>query len=622
MEENKVVKIISTKQIVRIVINALIPLFFVIIMNVFYTGINLKCWFPLEKAEGVIIEVAIVYTLFGFIWSIVKKEKIVITVLGIFFILLSSINQIKMSYTKEPVLLSDVLYLNSTGELVGIIQGSFISTLSTFIVPLLIEIVLFIVGIVIARRICGNIQISTGKARILIGGLTMVILILLFTPIKPINNFVKRTIFEENKRKDYECYTTMSQYYVSYGLIGGMYGQVLESRIQEPEDYNEEIVNMELANAKDNEVKTLGKPNIIVVFSESFWDVEQLEEVEFNKEVTPNFNKLKEKGLSFNMVSPVYGGISANVEYEFLTGSNVAYFNRGYVPYMQLYNNKTYYNRPSMIAELKNNGYKTKIVPCTSAGLFNCGRFYKYVGVDEVEYITDVDDKYIKGKYVSDEYVTDKIIEEFEKKNKDERLFYMTLTMQAHMPYAKDKYDKYDVDIEKSNLSQEENDTLASYAQGIYDADKQLGRLYEYIQTLDEPTIIVFYGDHLPYLYCGNENVIDSLGYFNTGDTTLDNYRLYNTQSLIVGNFDIEKDAENTKYLSPDLLGAYILNNMDIKIDNYYKWLYSSRKTIGAMNYFVVVDYNGNLVDTYNLDNELEKLYKLRRNIEYKLFVK
>ena len=61
---------------------------------------------------------------------------------------------------------------------------------------------------------------------------------------------------------------------------------------------------------------------------------------------------------------------------------------------------------------------------------------------------------------------------------------------------------------------------------------------------------------------------------------------------------------------------------MDINISNYYKWLYESRKDIGSANFLVTVDNNGNLYNTYELSGKQKNIYELRKNIEYKLFVK
>ena len=320
------------------------------------------------------------------------------------------------------------------------------------------------------------------------------------------------------------------------------------------------------------------------------------------------------------MISPSFGGISANVEYEFLTGSSLTPYSNSFIPYMTLYNNSNYYDSPSIIKELKNNKYNTKLISFASPNLFNCKNFYKYTKIDDVQFIENVDPKYIKGNYVSDEYVTDKIIKEFKNKKKDKKEFYMILTMQAHMPYNIDKYGNYDIDVVESKYDKELTDKLKSYAQGIYDADKQLGRLYKFIKEYDEPTIIVFYGDHLPYI----EGLSDTK-YFSTKDKKKDTYRKYNTQSLVLANYDIsslKEENKKIKYLSPDLLSTHVLNHMDIKLSSYYKWLNSTKNIIGASNRYVTVDQKGKIYYTKNLKGKMKKIYNLRENFQYKYFIK
>ena len=101
------------------------------------------------------------------------------------------------------------------------------------------------------------------------------------------------------------------------------------------------------------------------------------------------------------------------------------------------------------------------------------------------------------------------------------------------------KYDKYDFEIESTTLNKQQTSVIKSYAQSCYDADKELGRLYEYIKSYDEPTILVFFGDHLPYLSDpdNNTDLLDKLKYFNTGDSLIDTYRRYNTRLFDFSKF-------------------------------------------------------------------------------------
>lgn len=50
----------------------------------------------------------------------------------------------------------------------------------------------------------------------------------------------------------------------------------------------------------------------------------------------------------------------------------------------------------------------------------------------------------------------------------------MNCTIQSHQSYNIEKYDKYDISISSSKLDEDLSNTILSYAQGAYDADKQL----------------------------------------------------------------------------------------------------------------------------------------------------
>lgn len=589
----------------------LIFIFFYIFMLLKYNVIYDIC------IQSVLFSGFLLTLIYLIMLGITKKSAtsnlIMIILLGIF----SIVNIFKVYYTNDPILFSDILFINSSSEILDIINGTILDAIKNNIISIIVYILISIgIGYLSYKN---QYEVNKISLRVIFIIIPIAIFTLLLLPTKEFRNFMLNKFYNIDSRKDFYATTTNLKYYAKYGTVSGMYEQYLENLILEPTGYNEKEIKKEVTNIRDDD-KSFKKPNIIVVFAESFWDIDQLDEVTFDKEVTSNFNKLKEEGIFFNMISPSYGGISANVEFEFLTGANLAYFGKGYVPYMQLYTNDSYYNRPSIIQELENNDYYTKIEAYTSKKLFNCGKFYEYIGVDSTKYNTKVAKKYKKGKYVSDEHVIDQIIEEFDNKEPGKREFYMTLTMQAHMPYKLSKYKEYDVKVKKSNLSKEMNDTLQSYAQGIYDTDKQLGRLYEYIQTLDEPTMIVFYGDHLPYLDTNGKNILDELEYFNTKDQNLNNFRKYNTQSLILANFKIKED--NYKYIGPDLLSAYVLNRMDIKISDYYKWLYTNINILPTYNGYVAVDQEGNTYNTKQLPKELKNNYDFRNSVQYKYFIK
>ena len=187
------------------------------------------------------------------------------------------------------------------------------------------------------------------------------------------------------------------------------------------------------------------------------------------------------------------------------------------------------------------------------------------------------------------------------------------------MPYYEERYDNYDIDIVKSPYNKEINGTIKSYAEGIYMADKELGRLYDYIQTLDEKTIIVFFGDHLPHLQTpSGKDALFEIGYLNYDYTLESVYRQFNTRALIASNYDMELDE--TKYLSPDLLLPYIMNNMNLELSSFYKWLYQTKDVLPSSNYVVSQDKNGKIYYTLALENEMKEIYDKREKVQYMLF--
>lgn len=563
-----------------------------------------------------IISIIIIYSIYYLLAAIFNNNKIPTIILGILSFILVIICKFKFEFTREPFFISDLMYSSDMGEILSLVKSQFFSKLIKLL-PLFIYYGMLFSGIIIMNLKHNNYKYSI-KKRITIILSAICILLVLFIPNAKTNSFIMNTFYRVNTRK---AITSNRNYCWKYGYFSSLYGNILESRIFEPNGYNKVEIDKIVKQSEEEKDKSLGKPNIIVIFSESFMDIDLLDEIEFDKPITKNFNELKKEGLFFNMISPSFGGTSANVEFEFLTGSSLNYFSSSYVPYMSLYNNAKYKDTPSILNELSDNGYYVKLVPFSSNLLFDCGKVYKLMKIDEVEFIPKVANKYKKGKYVSEEYVADKIIYNLENKDKDKPLFYMTMTMETHMPYGENKYKNYDISIVKSKFNKELNGKIKSYAQGVYDADKQLGRLYEYIKTLDEPTIIVFYGDHLPVIMEDK-----SIKYFNTNNKLLNLYRKYNTQSLILANFDIsslkEENNNELKYLGPDLLGSYIVNHMDINISEYFKWVYSTRNTIGASNRYVSINQQGELFYTSELKGNMKELDELRKKVQYKYLIK
>ena len=569
--------------------------------------------------QGLFFSFLLFWGIYMFVFGCMNNVYRTTVLLSAALVLFGIVNQLKIAYSDTPVFLSDFFFLNSAGTFMDILKG----TIMGIILKYLVIIVAFLTGIVYICKFAKNRNEFSIRKRFRAFYIILPILfmVIISVPNKNISHFMLKTFFSIDERQDNYATTNMG-YYFKFGVFGGLYGQNLESRLEEPDGYDpselEQLVE-ESCKKKRNSHK-FGKPNIVMIFSESFWNIDDMKEVRFDQPVASNFEQLKQKGILVDMISPSYGGISSNVEYEMLTGSSIKFFSSGYIPYMQLYIDDKYIKAPSVIQELKRNGYKTHITSTWESSLFNCKSVYEYFGVDVTEYKEDLKDSYKKGGRISDAYVAERLIQELKEKPKDEKLFTMILTAQAHMPFNFDKYEDYDISIVDSKLDPEEEDTIRSYAQGVYDADKQLKEVYDFIQTYEEPTILIFYGDHLPYLKNEKgEDITKKLEYFNTGDSTEDLYRKYHTQCLILANYDIGED--DIDYMGPDLVMDYLLNNTELEVWHYYQWLYTTIDKLSASNLYVSVDKNGNKYKTSKLTGTMKDTFDLRRKMNWKYFV-
>lgn len=609
---------IKSAKIRNDIINGMLPFIIVMLIECFFKLINGGLLTVLyTNSNSFVFSILIGYLLYAILLSFTKRNANAIQMICIIGFTLLLINQIKIVYTGQPIYFSDINFLGQVSGLATIVSSTILYMVLQYLFGFVILAVMFIMIIKWGKK--HDFEFSNKKARITVFTLSIIIITILFNPIGKTKNLYLKLFFDIDNYTDYNSYTNDFSYYLQHTLLSGMYGVMLNNTFTEPQNYNnQEIENIIQKSVKNEKNQNLGKPNIILLFSEAFWDIEQLEEVTMNKPVTSNFNRLKQEGQCIELLSCAYGGMSENVAFELLTGGSLNYFTKGYIPVMSLYKRKNSNKLPSIVKELKSNNYYSKIV--FGKDYYGSKNAFQKMGFDEYLELEQTPDN-TKGEGISDEYMTDLIIQEFENKSDDKPIFYMVETIQNHMPYTKDKYQNYDIQIENSNLGEEIKETLNSYAQGIYDADKQLNRLYEYVKQYEEPTILIFLGDHLPYLYTKKgKNAIEYLEFFNTSEELENIHRQYNTQALILANYEI-KQEEMPQILSNDLLLTYIINNMDIEISNYYKWLYSTIQELPAYNRYLGIDKKGNKYYIKDLTNEMKTIYSYREKMQYKFFI-
>jgi phosphoglycerol transferase MdoB-like AlkP superfamily enzyme len=231
------------------------------------------------------------------------------------------------------------------------------------------------------------------------------------------------------------------------------------------------------------------KPDIIIVMSESFWDPAILPDVTITPDPIPTVRALR-SGYVF---SPEFGGMTANVEFEALTGFSNAFLPAGSIPYQQYVRAPV----PSMATFLRSEGYATRAIHPGTSWFWNRTPVYADFGFDDFKSEESLPPMERRGPLASDAAMTDEIIREAD--DTDDPFFFFAVSLQNHGPYEPNRYVNPTHAVQ-APTSQWARDSLLSYAEGAADADRGLGRLIEWARQRERPTVIAFFGDHLPPL--------------------------------------------------------------------------------------------------------------------------
>lgn len=305
------------------------------------------------------------------------------------------------------------------------------------------------------------------------------------------------------------------------------------------------------------------KPNIIAVMCESFADLRTVGDIETNMEVMPFIDSLQKNTIKGSTYVSTYGGGTANSEYEFLTGNSMAFLPNGSVPYQQYIDESA----GSLAGILKQQGYAAIAVhPFTGSG-WNRPSVYEAFGFDDFLSDEDFVDPVYLRQYISDESSYDKLIDLYEAKPEGQPIFLFNVTMQNHGGYVPKK-DNFDAQIKITSPAGDFPEA-EEYLSLANESDKQLKELVDYFSSVDEPTVIVFFGDHLPKLK--NSFYDTLLGKDLTTLSPEEMVKLYRTPFLVWANYDIPE--QEIEAMSLNYLSSLVLKTAGLPMPDYNHFL-------------------------------------------------
>ena len=337
------------------------------------------------------------------------------------------------------------------------------------------------------------------------------------------------------------------------------------SSVDKPEGYSHDQVLelMERYPAVEGDDTVTRPTNIIVIMNESFADLTIFDALDLEEDPTPFLHSMEENTIKGWMYSPVTGGGTASVEFEYLTGFSTLFQPPHTVAY-QLYVEE---DMPSLAAVALSQGYHTTAFhPYKSSG-WNRPLAYHDLDFDDQMYEEDVKDPYQIRHYVSDHSDYQTVIDTVDQQG-DGPSFLFNVTMQNHSGYAQG-WNNLERSIQLPTLLRTADSSAEQYFALVRASDQALEELISHYSQVEEPTLIVFFGDHQPPLKNAFYEVL--YGKKLSERTTEEVLQQYAVPFFLWANYDIQEQQD--VILSPNYLGVLTAQVAGLPMTGYMNFL-------------------------------------------------
>lgn len=373
---------------------------------------------------------------------------------------------------------------------------------------------------------------------------------IIFLIYKLFNGFAVNSSIVSNNFWDLEAV------YSENGFIYCFSTTLINNGVSEPDSYSENFMesiyytledslvsssnNLSVTNLSNDEKEL---PNILMIQLESFFDPTLIESVEFDTDPIPNFRELQNNYSTGTFSVSTIGGGTANTEFEVISGFNLDFFAPGEYPYNTTINNKA---SESINYALKELNYSTHALHNHEGNFYNRNTVFANLGFDtftSAEYML-INEKTDLG-WAKDKFLIEPIVDLLTSTETQD--FIYAISVQGHGSYP-DKEISDEKYVNVTNINDDLNkNQLEYYANQVYEMDLFVKDLIDAVNALNEPTVIVFYGDHLPNLNLSKED--------------LSNKNLYETEYVIWDNLNLKKSDLN---LEAYQLTSRVLYDLDI----------------------------------------------------------
>ena len=508
------------------------------------------------------------------------------TSVSVFTLLWYIANYYVIKFRNKPIMPADLKALKTAREVVG----GYDLTPSWAIVIGVLALALWLTVFILAYRRFRPKEKPPLKKRLILRGIGAVCAILLMY--FGVNN----SLFENLNGFKWDAIVLNS--FHREGILLSYIKNVTDTRISAPEGYSRELVNSYLAEYQpESDNGTVHPTRIIMVMDEAFADL-RVVGLDPSIDVMPFIDSLDENTVEGSLYVSIIGGGTCNTEFEGLTGNTLAFLGTGSYPYTDYVTDYLF----SLASYFRDSGYSTEAFHASSASNWSRDTAYPYLGFEtfhSIEDYPDFEDGDIVHAYVADakDFA---YLEQREAEQSGSPRFLFNVTIQNHADY--DHFQGVPLAETLEPFKDSLDQTAQVYLSLIKISDDSVRQLVEHYQNSDEPTMIVFFGDHEPHL---SDEGFDQV--FTGMSKYLDFFR---SKFFIWTNYETE--TIHGAELSANYLPWLILERGNFPLPPYVQLLKEVHEKYPVLSSQGVIDADGYIYDSVELlmDDPLLQKYR------------
>lgn len=517
--------------------------------------------FDFQTSEYLVLNLFVCALAAAVLLFLIRQGAAAFSLAALLFTVLSIANHYYGMFRDNPLQYFD---LAQAGTAVNVV-GNYALTMDVQVAATVLETTILMIVLFTALGVKG----CGWKLRAVAGNLAVVAAaaVLVFVRIPTVGNFSNLQIISREKG-----------YLLSFASFIKM------GQIKRPEGYTAQAADEVLASFDNAGTEEGPPPNIIVIMDEAFADLPDLYGFETETDALPNIHSMTENTIHGRVLVSVYGGGTANTEYEFLTGNSLHFFPMGSSPYVQYTGSR----QQSLAWKLSEMGYSHMGYHPYLAISYRRTAAYPFLGLAPF-YSIDDDLPYedCLRSYVSDRSDFKNVIHLYEERDPDQPFFIFNVTMQNHGGYSMEE-PAVEVTVKPEDEALQKP-SLLEYLALIHETDAAFGELVDYFSKVEEDTIILMFGDHQPSMEADIADTMDR--YLEKKNGEADPQGRYYSTFVMWANFDMEEKTDVVT--SPNYLRPMLLDQAGVKLNAYEAFLLELSQEYPAINSFGFLDRQG-----------------------------